>query len=90
MPSAGNLLGITRAPHPEEFASACSSDLSACISGGVICSFPGQNGHVAVLLFSRVSVIKLLGRLPRVVAIITQRPVMGSFLRSGMVFLLLY
>src|SRR5271163_2190 len=83
MPSAGNLLGTTRTVQPGVFAPPLLRPYTR-ISGGVLASWPGQNGQFfplgnGVTLSRR----KSFGRLPRSVEIITQRPVIGSFRNSG-------
>src|SRR5271155_5719241 len=88
MPSAGNLLGTTRTVQPGVFAPPLLRPYTR-ISGGVLASWPGQNGQFfplgnGVTLSRR----KSFGRLPRSVEIITQRPVIGSFRNSGKAILL--
>jgi hypothetical protein len=51
-------------------------------------SLPGQNGQAYVAL-AWVLVVKCVGRRLRSVEMITQRPTTGSFLNSGMSFLVL-
>src|SRR5271170_3921765 len=87
MPSAGNLLGTTRILQPEELAEPPLRPYTR-ISDGVFASLPGQNGQFLGFLAITLSRRKSLGRLPRSVEMITQRPVIGSFRSSGKLFLL--
>ena len=80
--SAGNLLGTTRTSHPPVLPGVPLR--YARISGGVWSSCPSQNGQSASGLIVTVSIWKSLGRFCRSVAMMTQRPVTGSFLRSAM------
>src|ERR1700722_398759 len=82
MPSAGNLLGTTRMLHPGVFLLPPLRPYTR-ISVGVLDSCPGQNGQFLPLEATTLSRRNSLGRLPRSVEIITQRPVIGSFRNSG-------
>src|SRR5260221_4842359 len=82
MPNTGNLLRNTRRLHPSESRTPWPGRYGR-ISGGVLLSFPGQNGQKDVPLSAALSRRKSLGRLERSVEMMTQRPVMGSFLSSG-------
>src|SRR6267378_1541177 len=52
------------------------------ISGGVLSSWPSQNGHRGVPA-DGISTLGVIGRLARSVAMMTQRPTMGSLRNSG-------
>src|SRR2546423_1732913 len=52
------------------------------ISGGVLSSWPSQNGHRGVPA-DGTSALAVMGRLARSVAMMTQRPTMGSLRSSG-------
>src|SRR5215831_19958528 len=78
---AGNLLGIARTLQPIVLGGV-DSGRTAYTSGGVLSSFPGQNGQNPVLLGTGTAV-KLVGRRLRSVAMITQRPITGSLRSSG-------
>src|SRR5205085_1032700 len=81
IPSAGYLFGTTRTDQPGLSRSPCPWR-NARISGGVLASLPGQKGQNPPFK-TTVCRIKSLGRRARSVAIMTQRPVTGSFLSSG-------
>src|SRR5262249_30607486 len=88
MPSAGNLLGMTRkfqAPSPGWPSLTARYTM---ISGGVLLSLPGQNGQKAAPLITARSREKSPGRRARSVDMITQRPVTGSLRSSGTVSIL--
>jgi hypothetical protein len=85
MPRAGNLFGTTRSFHPEVFAPPPFRPYTST-SGGVLDSFPAQNGQFFGSFAMTLSRRKSFGRFPRSVEIITQRPVMGSFRNSGNAF----
>src|SRR3989339_1104795 len=86
MANAGNLLGTTLTSQSLSLG-AENGFRMACISGGVIFSLPSQNGQLAVDLGGPTgSGLKSTGRLARSEATITQRPNMGSFLNSDIVF----
>src|ERR1043166_6638233 len=80
--SAGNLFGTTRRSQPGAFG-----PLPFCryarTSGGVIDSCPGQNGQCSRPMTSARCSTKSFGRFCRSVETTTQRPVIGSFLSSG-------
>src|ERR1700688_1306492 len=82
MPSAGNLLGTTRMLHPGVFLLPSLRPYTR-ISVGVLDSCPGQKGQFLPLEATTLSRRNSLGRLPRSVEIMTQRPVIGSFRNSG-------
>src|SRR6266480_6713743 len=52
------------------------------ISGGVLSSWPSQNGHRGVPA-DGISTLGVMGRLARSVAMMAQRPTMGSLRNSG-------
>jgi hypothetical protein len=57
--------------------------LKAIISGGAVCSLPGQNGQNPPVLLLCDGDIKSAGLFPLSTDIITHLPEMGSFLNSG-------
>src|SRR6266576_6417654 len=80
--SAGNLFGTTRSSHPGVLGAPPSWRYER-ISGGVIASRPGQNGHSSRAMIAARSKRKSFGRFCRSVEMITQRPVTGSLRSSG-------
>src|SRR5215470_17435594 len=80
--SAGNRFGTTRRSQPGPFGPLPFCRY-ASTSGGVIDSCPGQNGQCSRPMTEPRCMTKSLGRFCRSVEITTQRPVMGSFLSSG-------
>src|SRR5208337_2247543 len=82
IPSAGKRFGTTRMLQPEELALPPLRP-SARISGGVFPSLPGQNGQFRGGPGKTLSRRKSIGRFPRSVEMITQRPVIGSLRNSG-------
>src|SRR5580658_4868038 len=83
MPRVGNLLGTTRTVHPPL---SCDPPLGryANTSGGVLLSFPVQNGQKPPFIFTG-SRVKSVGRLARSVEMMTHRPTIGSLRNSGTV-----
>jgi len=82
--SAGNLLGTTRISHPGELGAA-PGGRTAKISGGVLSSFPVQNGqNVPGGSTSSRGMMKSPGRLPRSTEMITHRCWIGSCRSSDM------
>ena len=80
--SAGNLFGTTRTSQPGAVRVAAVRRYDST-SRGVICSWPSQKGQNDARRTAGCSRRKSLGRLRRSVEMITQRPVTGSFLSSG-------
>src|ERR1700687_3636550 len=87
MPSAGNLFGTTRMLQPGVLPPPPLRPYTR-ISGGVLASFPAQNGQFFASLATTLSRRKSLGRFPRSVEMITHRPVIGSLRNSGKAILL--
>src|SRR6266446_5701316 len=87
MPSAGKRFGTTRIFQPGLFAPPPLRPYTR-ISGGVLPSAPGQNGQFFGPVSRTLSRRKSVGRFPRSVEMITQRPVMGSLRNSGKASLL--
>src|SRR4051812_10798413 len=81
MPRAGYLLGTTRTDQPGLSRSPWPLRC-ARISGGVLLSLPGLNGQNPPLR-TTLWRMKSVGLRARSVAIMTQRPVTGSYLSSG-------
>src|SRR5258708_22046841 len=82
IPNAGNLFGTTGMDHPALLGLPPFRPYTRT-SLGVFVSFPGQNGQFFGSLGITLSRKKSMGRFPRSVEIITQRPVIGSFRNSG-------
>src|SRR5205807_1388108 len=85
MASAGNLFGTTRTHQPGELPGASGGRYDST-SGGVIDSFPGQNGQFGLnagLPVRSSPTLKSVGRLLRSVAITTHSLVTGSFRSWG-------
>src|SRR5581483_10484271 len=80
--SAGYLLGTTRTSHPGPLG-APPFWRYAITSGGVIASWPGQNGQCSRPTIAARSKWKSWGRCWRSVEMITQRPVTGSLRSCG-------
>ncbi len=85
---AGNLLGTTRTRQPGASA-AVPASLRAKTSGGVLPSLPSQNGQKPRASGAGTAAgpagRKSSGRLLRSVAMMTQRPLMRSFLSSDII-----
>src|SRR5215472_5310235 len=82
IPKAGNLFGTTRIDQPALFALPPLRPYTRT-SFGVFASLPGQNGQFFPSPGMTLSRRKSMGRFPRSVEMITQRPVIGSLRNSG-------
>src|ERR1700732_4753393 len=87
MPSAGKRFGTTRIFQPGVLAPPPLRPYTR-ISGGVLPSAPGQKGQFFGPVTRTLTRRKSVGRLPRSVEMMTQRPVMGSLRNSGKASLL--
>src|SRR5579864_1871288 len=82
MQSAGNLLATTLTVQPGVLGPPPLRPY-ANTSGGVLPSLPKQKGQNPLPSMRTLSRTKSVGRLARSVEMMTQRPVIGSFLSSG-------
>src|SRR6266481_174388 len=82
IPSAGKRFGTTRIFQPGLLAPPPLRPYTR-ISGGVLPSAPGQKGQFFGPVTRTLSRRKSVGRFPRSVEMITQRPVMGSLRNAG-------